>query len=182
MQLITPTLIYNDINLMQNAVNTIVQEATWGNLNQIGLNYRINAVNKWTDATGNFYQSDSPCFGAKESDFTQLNNIPQYLKESILNLKLKLNINLGRIRIMKLLPRRGLSVHADLEIRYHFVIETNTKSFFCFNTNNDEYLGIKANCYHLPMDGQWYKVDTTKTHWVYNGGDSPRIHLVVCAI
>ena len=54
--------------------------------------------------------------------------------------------------------------------------------FRSFNTNNDEYLGIKANCYHLPMDGQWYKVDTTKTHWVYNGGDSPRIHLVVCAI
>lgn len=182
MNFITPTSIFDDLIIMKQSVNTIIEEATWSNANQIGLNYRKNAHNKWLDATGSFYRKDSPSYGAKESDYTEFNIIPPYLKKSLLELQTKEKINLGRIRLMRLLPARGLSVHADLEIRYHFVIETNTKSFFCVNTNNDEYLGIKANCYHLPMDGQWYKVDTTKTHWVYNGGDSPRIHLVVCAI
>jgi hypothetical protein len=33
--------------------------------------------------------------------------------------------------------------------------------------------------YHLPCDSSWYKVDTTQTHYVYNGGSEERIHLVV---
>jgi hypothetical protein len=39
---------------------------------------------------------------------------------------------------------------------------------------------VSAKCYHIPADGYFYKVDTTKDHFVYNGGWEPRIHLVIC--
>ena len=52
----------------------------------------------------------------------------------------------------------------------------------CFKTNNTEQLSVVGECYHIPADGQWYHVNTVKTHWVYNGGSTPRIHIVVCAI
>jgi len=40
---------------------------------------------------------------------------------------------------------------------------------------------LSAKCYNIPADGSFYRVDTTKEHFVYNGGWEPRIHLVICS-
>jgi len=179
MDFISKIGIHSDIEKMQDAANDIIQLVGWNNYNQIGLNRRFEFTNPWLDAVGSLFKKDSPSYGAKESDYTVFNSIPEYLKDSINELQLKQNINLGRARLMRLLPHRGLSVHRDFEVRYHYVIETNSKAYFCFNNDTTEDLDAKATCYHLPADGNWYKIDTTQTHWVYNGGETPRIHLVV---
>jgi hypothetical protein len=80
---------------------------------------------------------------------------------------------------MRLMPKTGLSIHADVEQRYHFVLNTSPAALF------GEYIGdadLAAKCYHLPEDGHFYHVDTTKPHFVYNGGWEPRIHLVICKV
>jgi photosystem II stability/assembly factor-like uncharacterized protein len=88
------------------------------------------------------------------------------------------NIKLGRVRIMRLMPKRGLTVHRDTSVRYHLVLKTNIDSFFGFRDflNKD---GAVAKCYHMPANGYFYKVDTTKFHFVYNGGKTERIHIVI---
>ena len=77
---------------------------------------------------------------------------------------------------MRLLPKTGLSVHSDTSERYHLVIKTNKDAFIAQTMNN---IGIAAVCYHIPADTTFYKVDTTKKHFVYNGGNEERIHLVI---
>jgi hypothetical protein len=79
---------------------------------------------------------------------------------------------------MRLMPKTGLSVHADFECRYHYVLETNKYAYFGEAVNDNE---LSAKCYNIPADGSFYRVDTTKEHFVYNGGWEPRIHLVICS-
>jgi hypothetical protein len=77
---------------------------------------------------------------------------------------------------MRLMPKTGLSVHADSSVRYHFVLKTNPHAYIAHTFQ------AGALCFHIPADDTFYKVDTTKHHFVYNGGHEPRIHLVVCPI
>jgi len=182
MSFIVATNIYSNLDLIKSDVNDITNEASWEPYNQIGLNFRPGSQNKWYDAVGSRFDKNNLCYGANEDEFTEFNIKSNYLYQELQNLKNKGNIKFGRIRLMRLLPHRGLSVHKDTEIRYHFVIETNKYSYLCETLDENDNLQVKANCFHLPADGQWYKIDTTKTHWVYNGGKTPRIHLVVCVI
>lgn len=156
----------------------------WGDNNQIGLRHRINSENIWFDGIGSLYDRSDNTFTAAETDFTEWNiNHDNYIRQQIELLSSMENFQIGRCRIMRLLPKTGLSVHRDTEVRYHYVIETNLKSFISMNTSvfrNAEF--VCGNFYHLPADGNWYKVDTRKVHWVYNGGNTERIHLVVCGI
>jgi hypothetical protein len=75
------------------------------------------------------------------------------------------------------MPKSGLSVHPDFEHRYHLSIVTNKYSYFGEHVGETD---VSAKCYHIPSDGYFYKVDTTREHFVYNGGWEPRIHLVLC--
>jgi uncharacterized RmlC-like cupin family protein len=80
---------------------------------------------------------------------------------------------------MRLMPKTGLTVHADFETRYHYVIKTNPNAFFGEKIEENE---VAAVCYHMPADGHFYHVDTTRPHFVYNGSFEPRIHLVICKV
>lgn len=179
---IQPTNFFSDYEKMRTDIFYIINKIGWNGVNQIGLNYRPGANNTWTDAVGSLFDRQTKERIGHEKDFSEFNELPDYLVQQLTLLKNNQNCNYGRIRIMRLTPRTGLSVHEDCETRYHYVIETNNKSFFCFNTHTPTKLAIKAQCFHLPKDGQWYHIDTTKTHWVYNGGDTERIHLVICSI
>lgn len=146
--------------------------------NQLGLTYRKGAESEIGDAIGSLYDAVTNSFTAKESDFTEFHDdLGTYTKESIILLSKKLNVNFGRIRYLRLMPKTGLSVHFDTEKRFHLVIETNQYAFIGENNESEE--GVTAKCYHLPSDGFFYEVDTTKKHFVYNGGSVPRIHLVL---
>lgn len=170
-----------DIDLVHDVLDTILTMTAWGNENQIGLSHRT-VIEKdiWKDCVGSLYDQESGLDIANETEFTQLNtNVPDYLKSKLEELAISENIKIGRVRFMRLMPKTGLSVHADTSVRYHFVLKTNANSYIAhaFNAGN-----VSALCFHIPADGQFYKVDTTKHHFVYNGGKEPRIHLVICPI
>lgn len=182
MDFIRQTKIFSDLSCMKQSINHIIQQVGWGLKDQIGLTYRPGSNDSWFDAAGSLYDRGTKAFIAQEKDFTEYNPIPEFLRNSINLLSINENIKFGRIRIMRLVPRRGLSVHYDSETRYHYVIDTNPKSYLCLNNNQASGLEPRAQCYHIPMDGQWYHIDTRQTHWVYNGGDTDRIHIVISTV
>ena len=173
MKFIKKLSLSSDLNEMTNGLNDILNINPWDTSNQIGLNYTPGATNTWQDNTG----SISTRFGGKEryeSDFIEWNIFSKYIKDQLNMLADIENINLGRVRFMRLNSKTGLSVHEDTGVRYHYVISTNIHSYI-MEIRNNMLMG-----YHLPADSNWYKVDTTRKHTVYNGGWTDRIHLVVC--
>jgi hypothetical protein len=172
----------SDVDKINSELTEILKNTSWQN-NQLGLRHKSKSVNVWHDSVGSLYDHSTKTFKSKESDFNMWSlNENSYIREQITLLSSKLNFEIGRARFMKLLPFSGLSVHQDSEYRYHLVIKTNPKSYICVNSKlYSDNIEPLAQCYHLPKNNQWFKVDTTKTHWVYNGGNTERIHLVVCS-
>ena len=169
-----------DGDLMRSGLDSVLTMTQWGTENQIGLSYRPGANNLWKDCVGSLYDRETGLDIANEQEFTELNsNVPEYIQSKLEELATLENIKLGRIRIMRLMPKTGLSVHADTSVRYHYVLQTNPHAYIAhtFHAGN-----VSALCFHIPADNNFYKVDTTKHHFVYNGGQEPRIHLVVCPI
>ena len=174
------------MELVQTEFDSIISSVGWGKLNQIGLKARPNAENKWVDAAGSLYDRQLGISTASETDFSEWNlDSNSYIRQQIEMIERSHNFKSGRVRFMRLPPRNGLSVHRDDEVRFHLVLSTNIKSYIAHSVVIDNptlsVLPTTAVCYHLPMDSNWYEVDTREIHWVYNGGDTERIHLVVCA-
>lgn len=166
-----------DIPTVEKNLSVILNATTWGTNNQIGLTHRPGAEDIWHDSTGSLYDRVNNIELVKETEFTELNPLtPEYLSYILNELCKSQNIEIGRARFMRLLPKTGLSVHSDTSERYHLVIKTNKDAFIAQTMNNS---GIAAVCYHIPADTTFYKVDTTKKHFVYNGGNEERIHLVI---
>lgn len=179
---IEKTKFLSDLAIVENEVKTIENLTNWYG-NQIGLKHRLGSTNIWQDCVGSLFSKELNKFIENESAFNNWNlNDDSYIKHQITLVCDYYNLKIGRVRLMRLPPHQGLSVHYDTEERFHLVIKTNLKSYICHNTGeNNIQLNPIAQCYHLPLDGYWYKVKTTEVHWVYNGGETDRIHLVVCA-
>lgn len=186
MNFITKTDFTVDHNQMLADLEQILSEYPWpaedfvrkSSGNQIGITHRTGATNQWLDADGSLVNRATGEILGKEEDFSNFNDrLPEYTRKVLENLKITQNTNFGRIRYMRLMPKTGLSIHTDVEQRFHYVLKTNPGALF------GEYLGseqIAATCYHIPADGHFYHVDTTRPHFVYNGSWEPRIHLVIC--
>lgn len=174
---IQKTNITVDLFKVQESLETILQKTSWSEKNQIGLTHRKGAENKWHDSTGSLYDRVNNIELIKESEFTEMNSeIPDYLLSILQQLCDSQGIEIGRARFMRLLPNTGLSVHNDTTERYHLVIKTNKHAYIAHTM----YAGVMAAaCFHMPADATFYKVDTTKQHFVYNGGSEERIHLVI---
>lgn len=176
----------SDVNLITNDLRKILTLTQWEPMNQIGLNHRPGTVNVWSDGAGSLYDRKNKTYLGSELDFNIWNSeCPIYVKTQIQELAKSENIDVGRVRYMRLKPKTGLSVHQDAEYRYHFVIETNPYAYISHKIDlklNHSDVPVETVSYHLPKDGCWYLVDTTQVHYVYNGGDTDRIHLVVCAL
>jgi hypothetical protein len=169
-----------DINQARKDLAQILNLTSWHN-NQIGLVHR-NPPEKdvWEDCTGSLYDKEKKIEVVPESVFTKLNEkTPDYIKIILGQLADAENIKLGRIRLMRLNPNQGLSVHRDNSIRYHLVLETNQYAYIA-QGHGYSRATLRASCFHIPSDGHFYKVDTTNEHFVYNGGKTERIHLVIC--
>jgi len=148
--------------------------------NQIGITHRPGATDQWIDADGSLVNRQTGEILGYEVDFSEFNDqLPEYTRTVLEGLKTDQSSKLGRVRYMRLMPKTGLSIHADVEQRYHFVLKTSPSALF------GEYIGeadLAAKCYHMPADGHFYHVDTTRPHFVYNGSFEPRIHLVICKV
>jgi hypothetical protein len=170
-----------DVEQINRDLDHILTLTSWGVENQIGLTHRkIVQGDIWKDCVGSLYNRETGEDIANESEFTEINSaIPRYLLDKIQELAVVKNFKLGRVRLMRLMSKAGLTVHADTSVRYHLVLQTNPTAYMAqaFRAGN-----IGAVCFHMPADGYFYKVDTTKHHFVYNGGLDPRIHLVICPI
>jgi hypothetical protein len=143
--------------------------------NQICLNHKEGSTDPWLEGAGSLKNS-----GLEESDFnTYHKDLPEYTRTVLENLAQKEGVKFGRVRYMRLPSKSGLSVHYDDEQRYHLVLQTNRFAMFGHVYEGDDELG---KIYHIPADATFYKVDTTLTHFVYNGGWEDRIHLVICVV
>jgi len=168
----------SNLSKLNDDCRLLIDTVGWGKQNQICLNTFQGANDPWFDGIGSLIFDNK--FQVMEQDFKIFNDIPDYLKTQILQLQDSEKIRLGRIRLMKLAPKTGLSVHYDLERRYHLALETNKYSYFCFNnTETTNELEPQAQCFHIPSNGYWYEVNTKLVHWVYNGGKTDRIHIVI---
>jgi hypothetical protein len=175
----------SNLALCQQISSDIEASVGWGHTNQIGLRCKINSVNPWFDSAGSLYNQETNSHVSSEYDFTVWNlDSDNYLRQQIEKLQELEKFSIGRVRIMNLLPLKGLSVHRDNEVRYHLVLKTNPKAYFSFSdkieVSSNDVTEI-GKFYHIPSDGHWYFVDTTKHHWVFNGHKKEnRIHIVVC--
>jgi hypothetical protein len=185
-QFIQRTTVTSDRQLVLDELGGILSHTEWSSSNQLGLNRREIAQNDWHDASGSLFDNETQTYTADEGDFNIWNiDAGSYVRGQIELLASSEQVRLGRCRFMLLRPKTGLSVHTDREVRYHLVLQTNSKSYVAVNEISinlkKSVLPSRATCYHLPADNCWYRVDTRQTHWVYNGGGTDRIHLVVCA-
>lgn len=76
--------------------------------------------------------------------------------------------NLYRVRIMKLKSKTCYSYHQDWCKRFHIPIISNNNCFFVIDDIICRY----------PADGNYYIIDTTKTHTAVNASWEDRIHLI----
>jgi hypothetical protein len=167
-----------DLDKVQTDLDNILNTGNWIPHNQIGIKHRPNADNIWKDAIGGLFSLTGERL-ANESDFSLWNwPVPTYTQTVIEELEKLENFKTGRIRFMRQMPKTGLSIHFDFDIRYHLVLDTNPGALFGFSTDDVEEV---AKCYHVPKDGHFYKIDTRHKHFVYNAGSEPRIHLVICS-
>lgn len=179
---IRKTTVSVDLEQMKKDLEKVLSIQPWPEVvdvgNQIGIRHRPNAGDPWLDAHGSLYDKQLQKFIAVETDFSVWNkDAPNYTKTVIEQLAQQENFTIGRVRYMRQPPKRGLSVHRDIETRYHLVLKTNPFAFFGFTQPGP----VTAQCYHIPDDGYFYHADTTLEHFVYNGGWEERIHLVICA-
>jgi|Laugrespbdmm15sd_2_1035082.scaffolds.fasta_scaffold00184_4 hypothetical protein len=166
-----------DHNQMIADLETVLALHPWANSNQIALRHRTGAEDEWLDAVGSFYDYDNNVYLAQEAEFSNWNQgIPEYTKNQIIALAEQQRFDVGRVRYMRLPPKTGLTVHTDSNVRFHYVLTTNPFSYVCVSKNTG-----MAFCQHVPANGIFYKVDTRLEHFVYNGGMTERIHLVICA-
>jgi hypothetical protein len=83
---------------------------------------------------------------------------------------------------MRLLPKTGLMMHQDAEKRIHLVITTNKGCFVSTPETVEDGADYQIKGYHIPADTHFYKIDTTLYHFVYNAGNTERVHLVINCI
>lgn len=167
-----------NLEQVQRDLDEILTKTSWAHEQQIGLTYRPGATDLWKDSTGSLYDRENNIELHKEEEFSEFNSSTPVYLSSLLNEFCNFQgIKIGRARFMRLLPKTGLTVHADTTERYHLVIYTNPVAYIANTLKNAGT--VAAVCYHMPADSNFYKVDTTREHFVYNGGKTERVHLVI---
>jgi len=180
--------VVSDTEVILNNFNRIIDDHTklWQAKNQVSLTHRLGSPDIWADGTGSLYDGVKGEMRGNEGEFNQWNiDDSWYVRQQVENLKNTLSMNIGRVRFMRLLPKCGLTIHNDNELRYHLVLKTNPRAYIAQKyvaDDSDSDVPTLGKSYHLPLDGHWYQVDTRRVHWVYNGGKEERIHLVVCGV
>lgn len=107
----------------------------------------------------------------EEKDFTELcDQFRGTPFEGIYNL-LDKNFVLGRVRLIRSMPKTCLSWHRDDTIRLHYPIKTQEGCFMVYENMS----------YYLEQD-TWYKTNTLEKHTAINASNSFRIHLVASII
>jgi hypothetical protein len=103
----------------------------------------------------------------QEQDFTHMCDVFKGTEIEVVYNFLSSKYKLGRVRIMKLDPKKCLSWHHDRHKRVHYSLLTSPGAHLVVE---DEVKFIELN--------SWYLIDTIKKHTAVNGSTQSRIHLV----
>ena len=82
--------------------------------------------------------------------------------------KLIEELGMYHTRYMYLKPKGCYSYHKDKTKRIHLIV----------TTNEDCWLVIEKQIFHLPINGSYFIVDTTKMHTAVNTSNEGRIHII----
>jgi hypothetical protein len=136
------------------------------------LYYDWSNVKKINDKNGNM-KIDVPLRenSLKESDFKYFCNVFSNTLFEEVYLELEKKYKLGRVRLMKSVPKTCLSWHKDTSKRIHFPIKTQSG---CFMIIDNEVFYLEEN--------NWYITDTEKYHTAVNASKEERIHLVATVL
>jgi hypothetical protein len=162
-----------DLERLNNEMKNLIDKVGWDEkTNQISLTHSLKCQpgNEFKEGNGSLYDFKADVFLGQESDFHILNS--QLSNSYVAEVLSQLPFQYARVRLMKLMPKRCLSIHEDTGPRYHIALITNPDVYFVFPKDNA--------LLQIPADGFLYKMDTTKFHTVFNGSlDHERIHLVI---
>lgn len=119
---------------------------------------------------GKLSDVNNELYGSLESDMNKLLLIinETYLKKFLE----KIPFGFGRVRIMQIKPKQCYTFHIDNNFRYHLAIDSNPNSFIVFKEPTHQLINI-------PTDGFLYQMNGFHKHSAMNGGNKPRIHLVI---
>jgi len=104
---------------------------------------------------------------------------PEYLLACLEQMEVLLqpNYTIGRVRIMRQLPKTNLGLHVDDQnsFRWHVPIITHENAFFVSGTAKDPLRVLT-----MPEEGRLYQLNTTEFHSSINVDEErERFHLVV---
>jgi hypothetical protein len=169
-----------DLEKMREALQEITAESGYGGIGSgfyvLPMTGRKNSsVESDNDLSGRFYTRVDDSYQevardqiVDESEFTELTEAFKGTYFETVHKELTARYSIGRVRILKKDIYNCNSWHRDPEPRLHIPIYTNPGSLFIVN----------HHCTHLPADGSVYFTDTRGYHTAFNGGETPRIHLV----
>lgn len=107
----------------------------------------------------------------KETDFTELCSVFQGTAFEEIYRELVKRYHVGRVRLMKSLPKTCLSWHVDQTPRIHYPVKTQTG---CLMVIEDEVKYMPQNT--------WWETNTVYEHTALNASKEDRIHLVTCVL
>lgn len=159
------------IQLRQDFFGLIAEVPFHPIVNQISISVREGGGrNPFYDGVGSLHtDGHSKC---SESSFSHLNPLFKntYIEHVYNRVWEFLQLEPGRVRLMRLGPKACLSLHKDSGYRFHIALTTTTQSYLVFE---------KSGFFHIPADGHVYWTNTLESHTAMNGDhDLERIHLV----
>ena len=138
--------------------------------NQISLRQ----TSDWFEGVGSLYDYNQKRFVADTSKFaTPCKKLEGTYLQSAITLVEAIatieGVKIGRIRLMRLMPKTCLTFHQDPEeFRYHIPLETNPKCFFV----------VKDKACWMPDVGALYRFKTRDWHTAINASLEVRTHIV----
>ena len=166
--IVTELNLHYDVVRLWEDCQRIIETWGWGELGQIGLTHQPGVRDPWRQLFAGVGLLSQIAPDLQERDFTDLNEIcyGTYIEEVYHSLPYQI----GRLRLLRVQPRRCYSVHRDSSMRLHLPLITNPSALMLFPDDN--------KIVHLPADGRIFLTDTTRRHSAMNGGAEDRYHLV----
>jgi len=169
-----------NINIIQQEVNNIIERYPlhmWDNQLCLTNSGALDVHPYYHGCGGGFeyspnqepYQRLTRQYPINESLFMFWNNdiIDTYLFNTVYK-QINQNYQVGRVRILKLAPKKCYSWHTDDQPRLHLPVVTDVGCMMV----------VEDSAFHMPADGSVYWVDTTKPHCAFNGSAVDRYHLM----
>jgi hypothetical protein len=141
---------------------TVIENMIDKNIDQYGLNGRLTADQKLDFGEGKtkMYVKLEDWNHWRDKSYNQ-----GWLQSLLIELAPR---TIGRIRVMRIRPKRCYSWHSDLTPRIHVPLITSTNNFMIINNES----------MHLHKGVYWW-TDTRKFHTALNCSEKDRFHLVI---